>query len=419
MSETLNFPKTVSSKLQKKINTSIIFNYIRKNSPVTRAGIVKVLKISAPAVSRVIEKLIKNGDVIETVKAETKSGKKPVLLIVNVNEGFVIGIDLGKKRFKAIVSNFNGEIIERFNSFKITNNRDIDRKLILEINNILKELENKKIFNRDKLKAICIGIPASIDVESGKTIDAPLYANWKDLNLKKNVEEEFNVPVLIENDVNLSAIGEKHYGKGKDYKDFVFVEISNGIGAGIVIDNHLFRGSYGSAGEIAYSIISSNYLGNKKDEEALENIASLEGIKSTVLKKISNNAKTSILDIVNNDLNKIDSSTIFKAAVSGDVLANDIIKNMINFLTISLINLILILNPQLLIIGGDIVSLPEVNKLLIEPLKEKIKKSLVLDIPEIDISSLGQNAGVIGASFHAIESLIMKKYPYKIEKELS
>ncbi|GAI21683.1 unnamed protein product, partial [marine sediment metagenome] len=137
------------------------------------------------------------------------------------------------------------------------------------------------------LKAICVGVPAVIDIGTGKIISAPLYGNWKDLNLKEILESEFNIPVYIENDVNLSALGEKHYGEGKNFKDFIFVEISNGIGAGIIIDNHLFRGSIGSAGEIGFTIINIENLGFKvKNKGFLEKFASVESIKKKAIREI-------------------------------------------------------------------------------------------------------------------------------------
>ncbi|GAH20440.1 unnamed protein product [marine sediment metagenome] len=125
MERALKFSRTVSSKLQYKINISIIFNYLRENEPISRAKISKDLNISAPAVSRVIDKLINDGYVVETEKAETKSGKKPTLLEINSRKGFVIGIDLGKEKLKIALTNLNGKITERYKGFKISNNKDI------------------------------------------------------------------------------------------------------------------------------------------------------------------------------------------------------------------------------------------------------------------------------------------------------
>jgi len=142
--DTLNFSRTVSSKLQNKINKSIIFNYLRENSSISRAKISKNLKISAPAVSRVIEKLITEGYVVETEKIKTKSGKRPTLLKINKDKGYVIGIDLGKEKIRVALTNLNIEIIEKHQGFRILDNGDIAIKIKSEIKKFLNKYNQKK-----------------------------------------------------------------------------------------------------------------------------------------------------------------------------------------------------------------------------------------------------------------------------------
>jgi len=195
------------------------------------------------------------------------------------------------------------------------------------------------------------------------------------------------------------------------------MEISNGIGTGVIIDNHLFRGSYGSAGEIGFTITSPDNLGFKvKNKGFLEKFASVESIKKEAERKIKKGIKSLIADMVDGDVKKIEPHVVCQAAIRGDSLANSIIINMVNLLSISIINLVLILNPQIIVIGGDISNLPEVDKLFVKPIIEKVKSSMPFKIPEIDLSNLGENAGIVGASFHAIESLIMSEFPYRIEE---
>jgi len=120
--------------------------------------------------------------------------------------------------------------------------------------------------------------------------------------------------------------------------------------------------------------------------------------------------------MVKNDIEKIEPYMVCEAATRGDELANDIITEMVNFLSIGIINLSLIQNPKIIVLGGDICSLPEVSRLFLEPIIEKIKSSIPFKIPEIKLSLLGEDAGVVGASFQAIESLLTNKFPYKIEQ---
>lgn len=421
MEEFLKFSRTASAELQYKINMSIIFNYLRENGPNSRSKISKELNISAPAVSGAIEKLIKNGYVLEAEKQLTKGGKRPTLIKINKDKGLVIGVDLGKEKLKVALANFGSEIIEKYEGFKISNSKDVVNKLEAEISSIWNKYNQKEeqAFSKNfsKIKAICIGVPADVDIDSGKIISAPLYGSWKDLNLKQSLENKFNIPVYVENDVNLSSLGEKHYGEGKNFGDMVFIEISNGIGAGVIIDNHLLRGSHGSAGEIGFTIIGAENLGFKvKNKGFLEKFSSVESLKKRAVKEIQEGKKTLISEMVSGDIEKIEPHLVCEAAIKEDSLAKNIIDEMTSFLAIGIINLILILDPQIIILGGNICGLPCVDKLFVEPIKEKVKGSLPFEIPEIKLSLLGEDAGIIGASHMAVESLLLGEFPYKIEQ---
>lgn len=419
MDNLFKFTKAASPRLQNEINTSVIFNYLREKETISRIKVSKDLKISPPAVSRAIAKLIKEGYVRETKKEKTKKGKWPILLRLNEKKGYVIGIDLGKEKLKMALANYNCEIVKEHQGFKISNDSNVEDKLKEEIGYFIKKVTQNK-FIKNKIEAIYIGIPAVVDIDSGKIIRAPLYNNWKNLNFKKILEDEFNIPVYVENDVKLSSLGEKNYGKGKNFRDIVFLEISNGIGAGIINDNKLLRGVHGSAGEIGFSIIGTENLGFRvKEKGLLERFASVEGLKKEAIKAIKNGVKTKITGTVNGDLEKIEPNLIFEAAIGNDKLAKSLIEEMTNSLSVGIINLILILDPQIIFLGGDITKLSYVDELFLKSIIKKVKSSIPFRIPKIELSSLGENAGIIGACYMAVESIISESFPYKIEKKVS
>lgn len=413
MKKSLNFSRTISSDLQFKINTSIIFNYLKENSFISRADISRNLNISFPSVSRVINKLIEEKYVIETEKAKTKVGKRPVLLKINENSGYIISIDLGKEKLKIVVTNLKNLVIENIKSFKIENYKNISERIINELESIIKKFSNegKKV---KEIKAISIGIPADIDTNTGKIISAPLYSNWKDLNLKASIEEKLGIVTFVENDVNLSAIGEKYFGMGKTYKDLVFIEISNGIGAGIIIDNYLFRGSNGAAGEIGYMILNAENFNFNSDNLFLENSASIPSFKEIAIKEIEKGRETVLSDLIDGK-NEISALTVCQSAIKGDPLSRGIIERVTRFLSIGIMNLIIILNPEIIVLGGEIINLPNFKELFLNPIKKNIENILPFDLPEITISSLGEDAGTMGASFMAIEILLRNEFPYSIE----
>ncbi len=410
MRRTLKFSKTASAQLQYKINMSIIFHYIRQQGPITRANVARDLNISAPAVSRVIERLSSEGYVVETGKAKSKTGKKPILLKTNDHKGFVVGIDLGRDRIRCRLSNFSGLATKNMWGANIEDSENILEKLHGDINRLLEEKY------KDLVKAICIGVPAVIDEASGRITSAPLYDSWKNLDIGGYIENIMGVPVYMENNVNLAALAEKNYGQGQKFDDIFYIEIGNGIGGGIIADNHLWRGSDGSAGEIGFSIVSQENLGFRVQSKGfLEKHASVTSLKERAINAVKEGRQTVLRDI---PLEKLTPEDICKAALQGDDVSNSIIEEVNRLLAVIITNAVFLLNPQIMIIGGDVCTLPEAGRLFVEPITRLVKDSVPFGVPDIQLSLLEEDAGVIGASFMAMEALLVGEFPYKISQKV-
>lgn len=406
----LKFNRIASSELQNIINISIIFNHLRENSPISRAKISKNLNISAPAVSRVVAKLINRGYVKEIGKVKTVVGKRPTELEINLDKGFILGVDLSKDKIKLALANFRNEIIEKYIGHKIENDIDLTKFVVNNIENFFKQM------GRNNINAICISVPANVDPESGVIVGVPLYKNWINLNLKKDLSKSFDIPIYIENEANLAALAEKYYGVGKIFSNLVSIQVSVGIGAGIIIDDHLFKGFNGLAGEIGFTIIDTKNLNFKvKNKGFLERFASIDSLKKIVISELLKGRKSLINDLSKGNSKKVNNKIILEALKRGDELAVETIGNMINYLSIVIINLILILNPQIIIIGGDIVNFPDIENIILNPIIKTVKKSLPFDIPEIILSALSDDASLIGATYLGVESLLLNEFPFKID----
>lgn len=418
MMQSFKFVRTASSELQFKINESIIFNYLRTNDPISRAKISRDLKISAPAVSRVIEKLIKDEYVIETEKQETKSGKRPTLLAINNNRGFALGVDLGSEKLKMALMDYRGNIAKKYTGPEILDSMDIGKVLKKEIAKVFVDCKKNMPNNSSssEIKSICIAFPADVDPVSGKIMSASLYSSWKNINLKEDINAAFGIPVFIENNANLAAWAEKNIGKGKDFSNIVFLEISNGIKAGIIIDNVLLKGENGYAGEIGFSIINTENLGFKIINKGfLEKYASVTAIKKIAIRSIQDGRSSLIIELSGNNIENIEPSIVCEAAMQGDSLAQEILEDAVKLLSIAVINLILILDPKIIILGGYIFDLPYKNELLIDPIKNYVKQTVPFNIPDIELSELGNDATLIGSCHMAMEALLIGEFPYKIE----
>lgn len=411
--------KTLSPKFQNEINISIVFNYLREKGPISRTQISKDLGLSIPAVSRVVCILAKSGYIFEVGQAKTSVGKRPTLLKIN-NEGYVIGVDLGKRKIKIALTNFYGDFIFEDTGFDTPSNVDVDDKkfvkdLIIFIRSIKNEAERKKIVEVDTLKAICFAVSAPVFLETEKIVDIPLYGNYRKIDFKKVFKKEFKVPIFIENDVNCSAYAEKTLIKDKQISDIIFIEISRGIGSGIIINNSIFKGSHGTSGEIGNSIVNTDNLDFEiKNKGFLEKYASVEGIKKSAINGIKGGEDTLLSQIVVGKIEEIEAKDVCFAAFKKDKMAVDIINKSVDFLSISILNLILIIDPQVVILGGDICALPEAEALFLNPIISKINSALPFKMPIIRFSLVGKDIGVLGASLIAIENLILEEFPFRM-----
>jgi predicted NBD/HSP70 family sugar kinase len=413
----LEVPKTADQSLQNKINRSIIFHYLLEKKTASRAEIAKQLKISASAVSRVIDSLIKENYVVEAEKIKTTVGKRPIQLKINSRKGSILGIDLSQERMQASLFDFTGRLLKKYRGFKIRGKKDEAIKLIREIRSFLDLCVREYGTSMDEcsLQSISVGVPADIDVDSGKILSASLYDDWNQINFKELLSREFNLPVFVEKDVTLSVLAEKNHGQGRDYSDVIFIEISSGVSAGIIVNNHLVRGFTGSAGQIAFSVIDFEKTGFINGNKGyLDLYASIPSIKERAVDAIQRGKKSNLLDMVENNPERIDPVLVCRAALNGDRLCNDIIDEVVKLLSIGMINLILIINPQVIVLGGTIANLPDVETLFIERITTIIKKAVPFRIPEFKISSLGEDVVLIGASHMAVEALIGGEFPYKI-----
>jgi len=415
----LEVPKTADQALQNKINRSIIFHYLCEKKTATRAEIASQLKISASVVSRIIDSLIKENYVVEIGRIKTSVGKRPIQLQINSRKGSIMAIDMSQNRMQVALFDFTGKLLRKYSGFKITGNKADALKLIREIRSFLDLYthENGITNNELLLQSIGVGLPADIDVKTGKIISASLYNDWNKINFKKLLYNEFKIPVFVEKDVTLAVLAEKNHGQGKDYSDVIFIEISNGVSAGIIVNNHILRGSTGSAGEIAFSFIDFDKIGFQKEKKGyLDVYASIQSIRERAIDALKSGEKTILFDMVGNNPEEIEPEMVGRAALNGDPVCKVIINDIVKYLSIGIINLILIINPQVIILGGLISNMPDVETLFIDKIISIIKQAIPFRIPEFKVSSLGEDVVLIGASDIAIDTLIGGEFPFKIGK---
>jgi glucokinase len=202
----------------------------------------------------------------------------------------------------------------------------------------------------------------------------------------------------LDNDANLSALGEWRFGGGKGFSDLIYITVSTGIGGGIIAGGKLYRGACGTAGEVGHMTIEVNgprcNCGNTGCWEAL---ASGTALAREAVRQIREGATTSIIELVEGDLSKVDARIVSLAAQQGDEIAKQLVSRLSYYLGVGLANLVNIFNPELILIGGGLVKMGD---LLLEPAIKIVKErafSTSANAVSIKPALLGSDSGVLGA----------------------
>lgn len=406
-----------NASVQSRINVSIVFNYLRGRQRSYRAQIARELGLSAPAVSRAIEQLTEKGYLVENGVVRSAGGKKATGVEINARKGSVIAVDPFKEHLKIAAFDLRGRILVKWKGRRYAESKDVAGDLIEDIDHFLALTADSTVAgghtSLPEVCAICVGIPAAIDSSTGRVCGAYLYESLEGLDPKPQISDHYGIETFIENDVKLAALAENRLGEGKTHRNLVYVDVSDGIAAGIIVENQIVRGAAGFAGEIGYTLPSAHSLDRSGVTKGyLENHASVEAMRTQAIAAIERGGTSSIVDHSGGTLDAITGEAVFEAANEGDEIASAIVKQSVDLLTHAVLNAVLVVNPEVVVIGGDIYEMPGVRDLFITPMRRKLNDLVPFSPPEITLSSLGADSSLLGAALFGVDSHLSKEYPY-------
>jgi glucokinase-like ROK family protein len=388
---------TADQLLVKQINKTLVLNTIYQKHPVSRADIAKITGLNKSTVSSLVDELLTEGLIVEAGIGESQGGRKPVHLSINEGVGSIIGVDLGVNYMLSILTDFAGRIIWEK---RITVKPEIcfSEERINEICALLQETIEHAPTTPRGIIGIGIGVPGIVNFNRGIILSAPNLA-WKDINLKNIIEEKFHLPVIIDNEANAGAIGEKWFGCCRKATDLIYISAGRGIGAGVILNNELYRGARGIAGEVGHMTVESNGVtcscGNKG---CFEEYASEKALYR-YLRMLAERYPQSVL--LKDGVDSLTDYSIFEIidiAVDGDELAVCAFKMIGSFLGIGVANLINIFNPEVVVLGN---TLPLAGDMLMDEVKREVaNRSFSAAYSEVKIysSELCMDACALGAA---------------------
>jgi glucokinase len=246
----------------------------------------------------------------------------------------------------------------------------------------------------DSLGAIAAGAPGVTNADKGVVLATSYLMGWRDVPLRQMLEVEFGVPAFVDNDVNLAAIGEQRAGLAQGDSDFVFLAIGTGIGAGIVLNSEVHRGSIWTAGEIGYMLVPgvSDAPVERGKPGALEALVGGEGIKA----QWQNRWSPGFTALAKN----ASATEIFDHALKANSLAREVLELAARHLAYAIYNISLILNSPLFVLGGSV----GVHPALGDATRQALHKLGARVRPRLICSALGTDAQLIGAIFMALRA---------------
>lgn len=374
--------------LKKRIITHYIYN---GSSTIT--DLAKELDLSVPTVTKFISEMCEEGYINDYGKLETSGGRHPSIYGLNPESGYFIGVDIKKFSINIGLINFKGDLLElNMNTpYQFENTQEA----LEELCSMIKAFINKIEVNADKIMNICINISGRVNPESGYSFS---MFNFSERPLAEVLTEKIGFPVCIDNDTRAMTYGEYMKGCVTGEKNIIFVNISWGLGIGIIIDGKIYTGKSGFSGEFGHvNAFDNEIICHCGKKGCLETEASGSAFQRIFLERIKN-GETSILSKRLKEKNKpLTLDDLIEAACKEDLLCIEIIEEIGQKLGKQIAGLINIFNPELVIIGG---TLSLTGDYITQPIKTAIRKyslNLVNKDSAIATSKLKDKAGIIGA----------------------
>ena len=392
-----------SFELMKKLNFEAILKVIKNNGSLSRADIAKLTGLTPASVTNITKILIESDYLIERGIGESSGGRPPIILEINIKARYIIGVSIGVGSIDVVLTDLGADIVTK-KTIYIDENNINEEYVFTHLINLINEVIEISEIDRKKIVGIGVAMHGVVNPMLGISQYAPYY-NWENVNIKSILEEKFEYPVFLDNDVRAIALGESLFGAAKRIDNFVAINISNGIGAGIIIDNKPYYGVDYSAGEIGHMVVEQDgALCNCGNYGCLESVASNKSVERKVIRSIKQGVSTLLTNEVE-DIEKISVRDISIAASKGDELSISVLKETARYIGVGISGLVNILNPKLIVLVGDIF---EQDKIMIETLSEVVKKrGLRISTENVKIvkSDLGENAAVIGAATLVIQEV--------------
>jgi glucokinase-like ROK family protein len=372
---------------------------IWKEQRISRAEISRRTGLSRSTVSDTVDALFPTGLIAEVGVGPSNGGRPPVVLEFQDDAYAILGVDLGAGHVTVVLTDLRGKVLAwEHRTHAVRTDPRGARALVVELCDACLA---KRPAGRQRLVGIGLAVPSPVDPRHPDGLSEVVLPAWRGSLGLEVLTERYRVPVKVDNDANLAALGEHWWGAGRGIDDFAYIKVATGVGLGHVIAGQIYRGATGVAGEIGHLAIDPN---------GLPCICGLRGCLATLVgsQALVERGKALLAEHPESVLTgrSLTLVSIEDAALAGDRLALALVHEAAEHLGVAVAGLLNLMNPKMVVLGGGLARLGDV---LLEPLRETIRhRTLISSLVacEIRTSELGGQATAVGAATLVLEAAL-------------
>ena len=380
----------------RRINQAHVLSAVRSSEALRLGDVAKITGLSRPTVTNVLEELHDAGWVKfcdDHPEGRAGLGRPARMIQFRAGAGYVVGIDIGAHRTAVVVADLDGTPAAKVTqSTSAANDR---HRVLAAVRAAVQEALLRSRVDRRAILSVTVGTPGIIDRAGRTVIEAPDLPGWTSLNLAHEIERWFHCAVRIENDVNLAVLGERWQGAATDANTVIFIWWGERVGAGICIGGQVHRGATGAAGEIGYINILDPLGREVPFDDECDGTLSRAISAGTIVAMAKDAARRHAgpLRKLMRLEGPLDAASVFAASAQGDVGARSVVATVSARLARGLAPLMLLLDPDVVIIGGGI---SRAGAPLLDAVRKDVERLTVVPTP-LRLSTLGEDAVVVGA----------------------
>ena len=396
-------------KILKQINRKRILNLLRDTDELPVSELAEKANLSKPTIMKIMKYYIDKGLVVISGKGSSteEGGKKPNIFKFNANGGYAAGMIITANKLKAAITNFKGEVISSI-STDLDYNENLE-SVINKISDTYKRLIENINVNGAHVIGLAIGIYGPTDYNKGIVFYSPHYPSWgNNIKMREKVQKIIhdNIPIILDNICRFLVFGERILGAARNLNNVVSIMAGYGLGSGVIIEGDIKRGHHKIMGEVGHMVInpSEEMLCACGSKGCFEVMVSVDRLKKIIELNKSLYQDSEIFDSNPNniEIKSLEPDRIFNAYRNKDKLASLALNDILNWFAVGLSNIILIYDPQLIIIHG---IYTRAGDEFLKKLRKKVEQIALTSVKKetkIKYSELGEMAGVLGAATYVI-----------------